>query len=143
MALTDEQIGKIRQQSFNETGSFFQPITFARAIEAAATAAATAPLLEQIAQLEQQLAEAKRQMESQKDEWLAWDAKRTALEKDAELIDWLENNLFHRDPDDFDLKYGACKDGATTNWQIYAPKGTQGSARVIIRAAIARTQEQE
>lgn len=36
-----------------------------------------------IALLEQQLAEAKRQMESQKDEWLAWDAKRSGLELDA------------------------------------------------------------
>ena len=143
MALTDEQIFDAISPFYVERGIARAALEMSGDEYRAIESAATAPLLEQIAQLEQQLAEAKRQMESQKDEWLAWDAKRTALEKDAELIDWLENNLFHRDPDDFDLKYGACKDGATTNWQIYAPKGTQGSARVIIRAAIARTQEQE
>lgn len=37
-----------------------------------------------IAELERQLEEARKQMEVQKEEWLAWEAKRKALEKDAE-----------------------------------------------------------
>lgn len=49
-------------------------------------------LNEQIALLEQQLAEAKRQMESQKDEWLAWDAKRSGLESDAAMFRFMLDN---------------------------------------------------
>ena len=37
-----------------------------------------------IAELERELEEARKQMDAQKAEWLAWEAKRKALEKDAE-----------------------------------------------------------
>lgn len=36
-----------------------------------------------IAELERELAGVRKQMDAQKDEWLSWDAKRSALEKDA------------------------------------------------------------
>lgn len=56
---------------------------FAEQMQAYATAA-TEPLLQHIAELERQLEEARKQMEAQKDEWLSWEAKRKALEKEAE-----------------------------------------------------------
>lgn len=46
-----------------------------------------------IAELERQLVEARKQMEAQKDEWLSWEAKRKALEKDAERWrEWEKGN---------------------------------------------------
>lgn len=42
-----------------------------------------APLIARVAELE-------RQNEAQKDEWLSWEAKRAALEKDAERYRWLQ-----------------------------------------------------
>ena len=84
--LTDEQI----QTIFKDLLGYFMAPTvddkrFARAIEAAATA----PLMERIAELERQLEEARKQMEAQKNEWLSWEAKRKALEKDAERYRWI------------------------------------------------------
>lgn len=38
------------------------------------------------------LEKAEAAMEQQKDEWLAWHAKREQLEKDAERLDWLEKH---------------------------------------------------
>lgn len=38
----------------------------------------------QVAELEQQLSEARKQMEAQKEEWFSWESKRKALEQDAE-----------------------------------------------------------
>lgn len=57
--------------------------------------------------LERELAEVRKQMEAQKDKWLSWDAKRSALEKDAGRLDWLAVNpvdtleLFGRVTGDF------------------------------------------
>ena len=65
-------------------------------------------------------------------------AEMAALLKDQERINWLENNLFNREPDDWDRKYGMCRDGDTNQWALFAPKGVQGSARAIIDAAMAR-----
>ena len=42
--------------------------------------------------LRAELEAARKQMESQKDEWLKWEAKRTALEKDADRYRWLRVN---------------------------------------------------
>jgi len=56
------------------------------------------------------------------------------LRKDAERLDHVE--LFAREPDDWERKYGVCRDGKTQCWTFYAPKGAQGSTRAIIDAAI-------
>jgi flagellar biosynthesis chaperone FliJ len=40
-------------------------------------------LQQQVLHLTHQLSEARKQMESQKDEWLSWEAKRSAIERDA------------------------------------------------------------
>lgn len=56
--------------------------------------------------------------------------------KDAEMLDWLDNNIFVREPDEWDQRYGVCRDGKTQMWAIFAPKGVHGSARKIIDAAI-------
>lgn len=76
--------------------------------------------LDSRAQLERQLAEAR---------------------KDVERLDYLENNIHNREPDDWDSRFGVCKNGDTWCWVLFAPKGVQGSARAIIDAAVARTQE--
>ncbi|WP_234265220.1 hypothetical protein [Hydrogenophaga sp. NFH-34] len=57
------------------------------------------------------------------------------LRADRERLNWLDQNIFHCEPDDFERKHGACKDGKTNKWALYAPAGIQGSARVIIDAA--------
>lgn len=111
--LTDEWIKQAAQKQFEEVDpdtfiSCMEEISaFARAIESAACADRDA----RIAQLEQrnrdlyedvrrfkeyalsekdarmalerELAEVRKQLDAQKDEWLSWDAKRSALEKDA------------------------------------------------------------
>ena len=55
---------------------------------------------------------------------------------DQARLNWLDNNLFNREPDEWDRKYGACRDGKTVQWSMFAPKGVQGSARVIIDGAM-------
>jgi len=84
-------------------------------------------LNERIALLEQQLSEAKRQMEIQKDEWLAWESKRSVLESDASMFRFMLDNdcdfLIHSD----------CR-GA------YLPQGEP--LKDYLRAAITSTQEQ-
>lgn len=80
----------------------------------------------ELRRLSAELAEVRKQMDAQKDEWLSWDAKRSALEKDSERLDWLAVNpvdaldLFGRVTGDF------------TNWPKWirgdidaAMKGTQ------------------
>lgn len=43
------------------------------------------------------VAELQRQNEAQKDEWLSWDSKRAALEKDAARYQWLKERLLAAD----------------------------------------------
>jgi hypothetical protein len=54
------------------------------------------------------------------------------LKRDAERMDWLENNLFHIEPDEWTAKFSP----HLNTWRIFAPKGVQGSARAILDAAI-------
>jgi len=65
-----------------------------------------------------------------------------AAAKDAERLDYLDKNIHSREPDSWDSRFGACKDGDTWCWMMFAPKGVQGSARSILDAAIARTKDQ-
>jgi len=55
---------------------------------------------------------------------------------DRARLDWLDQILFSREPDDWDRKYGACSDGKTNQWVMFAPKTVQGSARAIIDGAM-------
>lgn len=68
-------------------------------------------------------------------------ARINGLEKDATRLDWLDSNLFAREPNEWDRKYGSCKDGMTWCWVLFAPKGAQGSARSIIDAALEKKHE--
>lgn len=68
-------------------------------------------------------------------------ARINGLEKDAARLDWLDSNLFAREPDEWDRKYGSCKDGIAWCWVLFAPKGAQGSARSIIDAALEKKHE--
>lgn len=67
---------------------------------------------------------------------LAWKAWVASQSEDTKRMDWLDMNLFYREPDEFDRKHGVCKTGEIINWQIYAPRGIQGSARNIIDGAM-------
>lgn len=60
------------------------------------------------------------------------EARRDALEEAARL-DWLDQNIFHRELDEWDSKVGGR--GIQNMWVLFAPKGVQGSARKIIDAA--------
>lgn len=54
-------------------------------------------------------------------------------EKDAERLDWLEQNLFHRE----NVDWITGKVSKTHNmWVTFAPVGVQGSARRIIDSAM-------
>lgn len=55
------------------------------------------------------------------------------LRKDAERLDWLDQNLFNREMGEWD-KMLSGRDGQNM-WVLFAPKGHQGSARNIIDAA--------
>ena len=52
---------------------------------------------------------------------------------DTRRLDWLEKNLFAGEMDSFDRMTRS----DSHVWNLYAPKGVQGSARRIIDAAIA------
>ena len=56
-----------------------------------------------------------------------------SVQEDAARLDWLEQNLFHRVMDEWDVKFGGR--GDQNMWVLFAPKGVQGSARRIIDAA--------
>ena len=53
--------------------------------------------------------------------------------EDAARLDWLEQNLFHREKDEWDTKFGGYKE--YNMWVLFSPKGIQGRARDIIDAA--------
>jgi hypothetical protein len=55
---------------------------------------------------------------------------------DQKRLNWLDKNIFSREPDEWDRKYGACRDGKTNQWVMFAPKTVQGSARAIIDGAM-------
>ncbi|MFA5898093.1 MAG: hypothetical protein WC829_03150 [Hyphomicrobium sp.] len=98
-------------------------------------------LNERISLLEQQLAEAKRQMESQKDEWLAWDAKRAALELDAARY----RQLAKGEPLTVVVPTPTDEKPNRKVTIIYGPNSEPGYAEALgkaIDAAIASTQEQ-
>ena len=64
----------------------------------------------------------------------AKDAEIAALRKDAERLDWLDQNIFPRENLDFKGRLHP-----TMNmWVMFSPKGHQGSARNILDAAIAQ-----
>ena len=56
-----------------------------------------------------------------------------SVQEDAARLDWLEQNLFHREKDEWDTKFGGYKE--YNMWVLFSPKGIQGSARNIIDAA--------
>ena len=60
-------------------------------------------------------------------------AQADSVQEDAERLDWLEQNLFHRVMNEWDVKFGGR--GDQNMWVLFAPKGVQGSARRIIDAA--------
>ena len=55
------------------------------------------------------------------------------LGKDAERLDWLEKNLFHRE--NVDWITGKLSESQNM-WATFTPVGEQGAARTIIDAAI-------
>ena len=54
------------------------------------------------------------------------------LRADAERIDWLDKNIFHREH----LTFGGELHPTLNMWVTFAPKGVQGSARAILDAAM-------
>jgi len=56
-----------------------------------------------------------------------------SVQEDAARLDWLEQNLFHREKDEWDTKFGGYKE--YNMWVLFSPKGIQGRARDIIDAA--------
>ena len=64
---------------------------------------------------------------------LAARAPEDSVQEEDARLDWLEQNLFHREMDEWDVKFGGR--GDQNMWVLFAPKGVQGSARRIIDAA--------
>jgi hypothetical protein len=66
------------------------------------------------------------------------DYQAAALEKgdgrDAERLDWLDENMFHREMNEWDARIH----GGESMWVTFAPKEVQGSARKIIDAALSQ-----
>ena len=73
------------------------------------------------------------------DKTLNFERELEALRKDAERLDFVE--FFAQEPDDWDRKHGACKNGDVWIWKFYAPAGARGSTRAIIDAAIDAAKE--
>ena len=59
--------------------------------------------------------------------------KAESVREDAARLDWLDQNLFHREKDEWDTKFGGYKE--YNMWVLFSPKGIQGRARDIIDAA--------
>jgi len=53
---------------------------------------------------------------------------------DKQILDWLGNNYFHREKDDWDTKYHK----GYTQWVFFAPEGRQGDIRWVIEGAMER-----
>ena len=65
----------------------------------------------------------------------ALERENAELRKDAERLDWLNENYFHREMDDFDariLKRGEISD----QWVFFLPKGVTGAIRDRIDEAM-------
>ena len=100
----------------------------------------------EIAALKDQLANRARQVEldiammaSATRRRVSKDAEIAALRKDAERLDWLDQNIFPRENLDFKGRLHP-----TMNmWVMFSPKGHQGSARNILDAAIAQAVQPE
>ena len=60
-------------------------------------------------------------------------AQADSVQEDAARLDWLEQNLFHREKDEWDTKFGGYKE--YNMWVLFSPKGIRGRARDIIDAA--------
>lgn len=54
--------------------------------------------------------------------------------RDAERLDWLDENMFHREMNEWDARIH----GGESMWVTFAPKEVQGSARKIIDAALSQ-----
>lgn len=80
------------------------------------------------------VAELLEQLLSERDELAS---RVSELERDTERMNWLEQNLFHIEPDEWTAKYSP----HLNTWRIFAPKGVQGSARAIIDAALASKEQ--
>jgi len=59
--------------------------------------------------------------------------KRKSLSDDKARLDWLDQNIFNRE----NLNFSGNIDMDYNMWVMFSPRGTQGSARAIIDAAIA------
>ena len=66
--------------------------------------------------------------------------KADSVLEDTARLDWLEQNLFHREKDEWDTKFGGYKE--YNMWVLFSPKGIQGRARDIIDAAIKQGEKQ-
>lgn len=66
----------------------------------------------------------------------AREAKQGA-EQDVKMMNWLDRNIHSQQMDDFDRKHYP----NSWQWMIWAPKDVQGSARLIVGAAMARDEE--
>lgn len=65
-------------------------------------------------------------------------AEIAALKEDKALLDWLNENIFHRE----NVDWITGKLSTTCNmWVTFAPLGVQGSARNILRAAKERYEQ--
>ena len=53
--------------------------------------------------------------------------------RDAELLDWLQNNFYHRQMSDWDARQRS----GQNMWVFFAPKTVQSDVREVLRAAIA------
>jgi hypothetical protein len=61
-------------------------------------------------------------------------AQSEGLRKDAERLDWLDKNMFHREMNEWDARIHR----GETMWVMFAPNGVQGSARNVIDAALSQ-----
>jgi len=61
------------------------------------------------------------------------DTSREVLSDDKTRLDWLDQNIFSRE----NLTLQGKVDQSYNMWVMFSPRGTQGSARAIIDAAIA------
>lgn len=90
---------------------------------------------DRIEQLERENAVLEKRLQEIQRMCLGYQEEHDGLRKDAELLDWLGQNFFSREMNDFDARI-LNRGEKYHQWVFFAPKNVQGDIRNVLNAAM-------